>query len=91
MNKQWTVIAHPDYFTSFRNVVNNPDDRYQVTTGIRDYLKDVGDPRDVLPSVPGEPNLFELALLDYTIIVQWREEQPNEIKLLEVYSPGGHP
>ena len=86
MIKQWTVIAHPDYFTSFRNVVNNPDDRYQVTMGIRDYLKDVGDPREVLLSIPGEPNLFELVMLGYTIIVQWKEEHPNEIKLLEMYS-----
>ena len=25
-------------------------------------------------------------MLGYTIIVQWKEEHPNEIKLLEIYS-----
>ena len=85
MTKEWRVFAHPDYLVSFRRVVMNPDERFLVTTEIRDRLKVVENPSQDFVLVPGESEQYEFDVMRYTVIVQWKEEAPNDIRLLEIY------
>lgn len=85
MAKDWRFFAHPDYIGSFREVVINPDERFKVTTGIREYLKSIEDPKENLTVVPGEIDQYEFEVLRFVVIVQWKEENPSDIRLLEIY------
>ena len=85
MAKEWRVFAHPHYLISFRSVVIDPDERFLVTTQLRQYLKTIDDPSRSFTHIPGELEQYEFSVMRYAIIVQWKKEYPNDIRLLEIY------
>lgn len=85
MAREWRVFAHPDYFISFRSVVIDPDERFLVTKQLMEYLKTIDDPSKYLTRIPGELDQYECLITRYAIIVQWKKEYPDDIRLLEIY------
>ena len=85
MAKEWRVFAHPDYFISIRSVISNPDERFLVTTQIREYLKTIEKPSNDLLPVPGKLNQYYFDVMGYTVIIHWVKEYANDIRLLEIY------
>ena len=79
------MFAHPDYLISFRSVVIDPDERFLITTQLGEYLKTIDDPSQSFTHIPGELDQYEFSIMRYAIIVQWKKEYANDIRLLEIY------
>ena len=82
---EWRVFAHPNYFTSFRHRVTNPEERFRVTTAMRARLAEIEALEQDAFRVPHESGQYELEVEGYTIIFRLGTEQPNDIVLLEIY------
>ena len=85
MAKQWRVFAHPGWFLSLRQTAPDRNERYKVVNAIEERLKTVDNPGQEMRSVPNGLHLYEFDVLNYTIIVRWRADQPGDIALLEIY------
>ena len=85
MAKQWTMIAHPNYFRSLRSAITDSELRYRFVTEIWDQLQENDNLQDDARIMPDAPNCYEIDLMGYTLIFKLPDDKPNDLELLEVY------